>query len=167
MDPFHEYITEYRKQLEKGVINKAYKGLMEYLMGLRTHFQNNYPGYFVSGSLYYGYMDMTYFSFFPASLKDRGLKVAIVFLHEAFRFETWLIGYNKKIQTQYWNMIRESGWSKYHIVPSTKGADSILEYVLVENPDFSDLEALTRQIEAETLVFIEDVVGFLAAYKIG
>lgn len=164
MEAFHEYITEYRTQLQSGVIQQAYKGLMEYLMGLRTHFQKEYPEYFVSGSLYYGYMDMSYFSFFPASLKDRGLKVAIVFLHEAFRFEIWLTGYNKKIQTQYWNMIRESGWSKYHIVPSTKGADSILEHVLVENPDFSDLEALTRQVETGTLSFTKDVENFLSAH---
>jgi len=79
MEPFHEYINEYRKQLAKGAIQKAYQGLMEYIMNLRTHFQNNYPGYFVSGSIYYGYMDMTYFSFTPQSLKQRNLKIAIVF----------------------------------------------------------------------------------------
>lgn len=27
MESFHEYIGEYRKQLEKGAINKAYKGM--------------------------------------------------------------------------------------------------------------------------------------------
>ena len=63
MEPFNEQIDEYRKQLEKGAIKKAYKGLMEYIMDLRTHFKNKYPDYFVSGSIYYGYMDMTYFSF--------------------------------------------------------------------------------------------------------
>ena len=65
MQSFQEYINEYRKQLAKGAIQKAYKGLMEYIMGLRTHFKNKYPDYFVSGSIYYGYMDMTYFSFTP------------------------------------------------------------------------------------------------------
>ena len=38
-------------------------------MELRTQLKNKYPDYFVSGSIYYGYMDMTYFSFFPESLK--------------------------------------------------------------------------------------------------
>ena len=162
MEPFHEYIPEYQTQLKKGSIQKAYKGLMEYMLGLRTHFQKKYPDYFVSGSLYYGYMDMTYFSFFPGSLKDRGLKVAIVFLHEAFRFEAWLAGYNKQVQTKYWKLIKESGWDKYHLVSTTKGADSILEHVLVDNPDFSNLEVLTAQIESGTLGFIQDVESFLA-----
>jgi hypothetical protein len=161
METFHECTDEYRKQLEKGVIQKAYKGLMEYIMDLRTHFQNKYPDYFVSGSIYYGYMDMTYFSFFPKSLKDRKLKIAIVFIHRAFRFEVWLAGYNKQVQSKYWKLFKGSDWNRYHLVTTTKGVDSILESILVENPDFSDLDALTKQIERETLKFITDVEGFL------
>ncbi len=162
MESLHEYTEEYRRQLEKGAIQKAYKGLMEYIMGLRTFFKNKYPDYSVSGSLYYGYMDMTYFSFFPNSLKEQGLKVAIVFLHEAFRFEVWLAGYNKQVQSKYWNLFKESNWKKYPLVSTTEGADSILESVLVDDPDFSDLEALTSQIEKGTLKFIKDIEGFLS-----
>lgn len=38
MESLHACMNEYRKQLEKDYIQKAYKGLMEYIMGLRTHF---------------------------------------------------------------------------------------------------------------------------------
>ena len=164
MEPFHEYINEYRQQLEKGAIIKAYKGLMEYIMDLRTYFNNKYPDYFVSGSIYYGYMDMTYFSFFPESLKQRKLKIGIVFLHEAFRFEVWLFGYNKKVQAKYWELFKESDWNKYHIVSTPKGVDAIIEHVLVDNPDFSDLDKLTKRIELETLKFINDVESFLSKH---
>jgi hypothetical protein len=162
MRTLHESMDEYRKQLEKGAIQEAYKGLMEYMLGLKTYFKTKYPDYFISGSLYYGYMDMTYFSFIPGSLKDRNLKIAVVFIHEAFRFEAWLAGYNKQVQTQYWKLFKESGWDRYHLVPTPQGADSILEHVLVENPDFNDLDALTSQIERGTLQFIQDVEGFLS-----
>jgi hypothetical protein len=165
MAPFHEHINEYRKQLKKGIIQKAYQGLMEYVMGLRTYFKDKYPNYFVSGSIYYGYMDMTYFAFFPESLKRKKLKVAIVFLHEACRFEAWLAGYNKQVQSKYWKLFKESDWNKYHLVSTTKGADSILEYVLVDNPDFSNLDALTKQIERATLKFIKDVESFLFTHE--
>jgi hypothetical protein len=161
MDSFPEYMNEYRKQLERGAIQAAYKGLMEYIMGLRTHFQTKYPDYLVSGSIYFGYMDMTYFSIFPKSLKHRNLKIAVVFLHEAFRFEVWLSGVNKQVQSKYWKFIKESDWNKYRIVPTIKGADSILEHSLVGNPDFRDLDVLTNQIETETLKFISDVESFL------
>jgi len=164
MESFPVSMNEYRKQLEKGLIQGAYKGLMEYIMDLRTHFKNKYPDHFVSGSIYYGYMDMTYFSFIPKSLQDRKLKPAIVFVHETCRFEVWLAGYNKQVQSKYWTLFKESGWDKYHLVPTTKGADSILEYVLVDDPDFSDLDALTKQIERATLKFIEDVESFLSKH---
>ena len=102
MESFHEYILEYRKQMEKGAIRKAYKGLMEYILNLKTYLKNKYPDYFVSGSIYFGYMDITYFSFYPKSLGDMKLKIAIVFIHESMRFEVWLAGYNKQVQSEYW-----------------------------------------------------------------
>ena len=164
MERFHEYMREYRKQMEKGAIKVAYKGLMEYIMDLRVHFKNKYPDYFVSGSIYYGYMDMTYFSFIPESLKRRKLRIAIVFIHDTCRFEVWLAGYNKQVQTKYWKLFQESDWNKYHIVSTTKGVDSIIEYILADNPDFSDLNALTKQIERGTLKFIKDVENFLSKH---
>lgn len=84
-------MNEYKKQLEKGIIQRAYQGLMNYIMELRSYFEKKYPSYSVSGSIYFGYMDMTYFSFFPKSLKLRGFKVGIVFIHDISRFEVWLI----------------------------------------------------------------------------
>lgn len=165
MPSFLESMNEYRNQLEKGIVQHAYRGLMEYIMGLRTHFEKKHPEHFISSSIYQGYMDMTYFSFYPGSFKDRKLKVAIVFVHERFRFEAWLAGFNKQVQSRYWKLIKESGWDKYHIVPTTKGADSIVETVLAENPDFSDMDALTERIESGTLKFIEEVEGFLSIHE--
>ena len=110
-------------------------------------------------------MDMTYFSFFPESLKQRKLKTGIVFNYEAFRFEVWLFGYNKKIQKKYWDLIKQNNWNKYHIVSTLKGMDSILEHTLAENPDFGDLDALTKQIETETMKFITDIEKFLSQYS--
>jgi hypothetical protein len=164
MESLHVYMNEYRKQLAVGAIQKAYKGLMEYIMDLRTFLMNKYPDYFVSGGIYYGYMDMTYFSFYPESIKQRKLKIAIVFVHETFRFEVWLAGYNKQVQSKYWKLFKESDWNQYHLVPTTQGVDSIIESVLVDNPDFRDFEALTTQIERETLIFIKDIESFLSEH---
>jgi len=161
MESLNDYITEYQKQLEKGDIKKAYKGLMDFIMNLRIHFKNKYPDFLVSGSIYYGYMDMTYFAFTPEILNKKKLKVAIVFVHEKVRFEVWLAAKNKKIQAEYWKLFKASGWNKYHIPSTIKDVDSIIEYVLVDQPDFNDLNALTEQIEYETLKFIKDVGDFL------
>ncbi len=162
MESFQDYMNEYRKQLGKGTIARAYKGLMEYITDLKTHFKSNYPDYFVSSSIYYGYMDMTYFSIVPESFKQRNLKIAVVFLHEQFRFEAWLAGYNKQVQAKYWKFFKDSDWKKYPLVATTKGADSIMEYILADNPDFSNLDALSNLIEKGTLKFTRDIEDFLS-----
>jgi hypothetical protein len=40
--------------------------------------------------------------------------------------------------------------------------DAILMHGLVDDPDFSDLDAVTQQIESGVLTFIHDVEAFLA-----
>ncbi|UCF62511.1 MAG: hypothetical protein JSV37_07365 [Anaerolineaceae bacterium] len=100
MRSFPESMNEYKRQLKKGYIQEAYQGLMAYFRDLKSHFKNQYPEYYVSGGIYYGYMDMTYFSLFPESLKRRKLKIALVFIHDVFRFEVWLSGSNRDVQAE-------------------------------------------------------------------
>jgi hypothetical protein len=165
MASFNESMQEYKQQLERGLIQQAYRGLMDYMQGLKTYFRNHYPYAFVSGGLYQGYMDMTYFSFVPASLKSRDLKIAIVFVYDAFRFEAWLSGCNRQVQARYWEIIRESTWDQYPLVPDPLKADAILTHVLVADPDFGSPDALTAQIEQGTLAFTHDIETFLSTIQ--
>ena len=161
METLHKMMQDYKKQLQKGTIQKAYLGLMEYLMGLRTYLKKKYPEHFVSG-FYQGYMDISYFSFPPTSLKLRELKIAIVFVFDTFRFEVWLGAKNKEVQAKYWSFFKKSDWDQYKLIPSLEGEDSILEHVLVNEPDFSDLDTLSKEIESGALRFIEAIEAFLA-----
>ncbi len=156
-------MQEYRRQMQQGVIPAAYKGLMEYMLALRAHFAKRHPDYLVSGSIYQGYMDMTFFTCIPASMKPLQLKVAIVFMHDTCCFEVWLAAINKKVQTRYWKLIQACGWNKYRMPAATAGSDSILEHTLAENPDFRDLDQLTAQIEGGVVAFVKDVEEFLLA----
>ena len=165
MTTFQECMVEYKQQLEKGLIQQAYRGLMDYFAELRMHFQKRYPEFEVSGSIYSGYMDMTYFAVVPASLKQRKLKVAVVFLHEAFRFEVWLSGYNRQVQAKFWQLFRDSGWNHYRLVADPLKADSIIEHVLVEDLDFGDPDALTEQIEAGVRKFMMDIELFFSSQQ--
>jgi len=154
-------MKEYKKQLQLGVINQAYRGLMDYLLSLRNTLTLRHPKYAGSGSFYFGYMDMTYFPLFPPMLKQRNLKIAIVFLHQEFRFELWLAGTNKAVQKQTWQALRAAGWEKYQLVESLAGRDAVIEHILVDDPDFSDLDALTQRIEAGTVQIIHEIEDFL------
>ena len=150
-----------RKQLENGSIQRAYRALLSYMMSLRTHFKNNLAGATVSG-LYQGYMDMTYFALFPSSFKHHNLKIAIVFNYDAFRYEAWLAGSNRKVQRQYWELFKDNRWPGYRVVTPAKGIDSILECDLSSDFDLDDRETLTASIEKVTIAFIDDIERFLA-----
>ncbi|NLP09334.1 hypothetical protein GX408_02945 [bacterium] len=164
MESLQSLIQDYKKQMERGAVPKAYRGLMEYLMALRANLQKKHPDYSLSASLYQGYMDMTYFAFTPKSLQQKKLKIAIVFVHESCRFEAWLAAYNKPVQATYWKWFKESGWNPASLVPTIKGVDSILETILVDEPDFSDLNGLNKKIEQAALKWIKEVEAFLAKH---
>jgi len=162
MGSFAESMNEYKRQLKRGYIQDAYQGLMEYFRDLRLQFMNKYPDYSVSGSIYYGYMDMTYFSLTPESIKSRKLKIAIVFVHDTFRFEVWLSGSNRNVQTKYWKLFKESDWHKYNLASNPRAVDYVIDHILINNPDFGDVDTLTGQIERGTLEFVRDVEEFLS-----
>lgn len=154
-------LVELRKQLEKGMIQQAYKGLLEFMLAFKAGLQKRHPEMEVSGGFYEGYLDMSYFACFPKTLKERKLKIAVVFNYDAFRFEVWLSAVNKQVLAEYWELIKASAWNKYHLVHSLEGMDSALEYVLAAEPDFSDLDGLTETLEKGILQFTQDVIGFL------
>jgi hypothetical protein len=153
-------MEEFHGQLRSGAIQRAYRALLSYIMGLRTYFKDKYPDSYVS-SLYQGYMDMTYFSISPPSLKQRDLKIAIVFNYKAFRFEAWLAGRNRRVNRHYWELFKDRKWPTYRVATPAKGIDSIIECDLTQDFDPSDSDALTTSIENGMGKFIKDMEGFL------
>lgn len=164
MHTIQENVEELQRQLEKGMIQRAYRALLSYMMSLRTHFVEKYGESAVSG-LYQGYMDMTYFALFPSSLKRLDLKIAIVFNYDAFRFEAWLAARNRKVQREYWELFKDSHWADYRVVAPAGGIDSILECDLAKVFDLSDPEALTSRIETATSAFIDNIERFLSEHQ--
>jgi len=161
MESLNEYIKEYKIQLSKGIIQKAYRGIMIFMSGLKNDLEKNYPDFIVS-SLYFGYMDMTYFAFTPSDLKNKKLKIAIVFLHEQERFEAWLGGSNRKVQSEYIEKLKHKKIGNYKLSQVLPGVDSIIESILMEQPDFNHPEELKMQIEERTIRFINDISSLLA-----
>jgi hypothetical protein len=164
MHSIQKDMEELQRQLGKGSIQKAYRALLSYMMGLRIHFMNKYGRPAVS-HLYQGRMDMTYFALFPPSLKRRDLKVAIVFNDEAFRFEAWLAARNRRVQREYWEIFRDSHWAEYRFVAPARGIDSIIEYGLAGDFDFSDTDCLTLRIESATVAFLDSIERFLSEHR--
>ncbi|MBF7097532.1 DUF7000 family protein [Alkalibacter mobilis] len=161
METLNEYVKEYKLQLKKGKIQKAYKGIMSFIFDLKTYLDRKYPDYH-AGALYSGYMDMTYFAFTPLYLKRQKLKVAVVFLHEECKFELWLAAGNRKMQQEYINRLEGQDMGKYKLSEIKPGVDSIIAHSIVDVPDFDNVEQLKNQIENEIMEFVKDINKILA-----
>jgi len=156
-------LGELREQLGKGSVQRAYAAIVGYMSRLRAHFASGQDEGAVSG-LYQGYFDMTYFALFPPSLKSRDLKLAIVFDYETFAFEVWLAARNRKVQRQYWELFRDTGWSKYRVVQPATGIDAIVEHDVASGFELDDPEALTTKMDAALATFLGDLERFLEAH---
>jgi len=160
MQSLQTAVNEYYKQLRNGNIQFAYKGIISFISTLKIQLEKKHPEYYTSG-LYNGYMDMTYFGFTPLALKEKKLKVAIVFLHEEGRFEVWLSGINRGVQSEYIHKLKTIDIGKYKLSIPNPGVDSIVESVLEANPNFDNPIDLNRKIEERILQFIEDMIKLL------
>ena len=158
-ESFSKYIHKYTHQQDIENVARGYRGLIEYLMYLRTHMMNKYSTEYIVGSFYQGYMDMSYFPVTTRFLKAKKLKIGVVFNHEKMRFEIWLLGQNKQIHRKYWNFFKEINENRYSI--SETGENSVIEHNQVDNPDFSQVELLTQNLENGVVKFIEDITQIL------
>ena len=160
MPSMNALVQEYTQQLSKGVIQKAYRGIMAFMSDLRSDLSQNHPDFSVTG-LYFGYMDMTYFAFTPADLKAMKLKIAIVYLHEENSFEVWLGGVNRQVQAEYIKMLSEKDLGEYTLSKVEPGVDAIIAAQIIQQPDFDHPDGLIALIEEKTLRFIKDINPFL------
>jgi len=147
--------------MQNGDIPKTYTVLIKYVSTLKAHCSKQLS-VFTFGNTFQGYMDYTYFYFFDSFLRSQYLRFGIVLNHIEMRFELWLLGQNAEIQKKYWKLLKDSEWNKHQ---TSMPKYSVLEIVLVENPDFNNLDVLTQNIEKEVLRLSEDVINFLKQNK--
>lgn len=152
---------EYKRLLTEGKVQRAYRGIIQFMMKLQTRMKAEHPDFEVS-AVYAGYMDMTYFSFTPKSLSNLGLKIAIVFLHESFSFQIWLGARNRQLQSKFIGLFKQAGWNLSEISAPGPGVDSIIEQVLASQPDFKKPDSLGEEIISGTSAFSTQVEDFLA-----
>ncbi len=153
----NDAVRAYTQQLNERPIQQAYRGIMAFMSQLKTRLERTHPDY-ASSAVYPGYLDMTYFALTPPGLKQRDLKLAVVYLHQECRFEAWLAGANRKVQADYVQLLsrRELGrFSLSHVQP---GVDAIIASPLLEQPDFDHPEEMQSQIEATLAEFVRDII---------
>ncbi|PRY82856.1 DUF7000 family protein [Alkalibacterium olivapovliticus] len=157
MDSLDKHLWEFRTVLKETNSQQAYKGLILYIKELRNYFKENYPEYDVSSNFYQGYMDLTFFTLRSQLTKQKDLKYIVVFTYEHMQFEVWLAGRNRAVMSNYHTKFSHYQMKNYTLTDNRKGMSAILENVVVEHPNFDQLKALTKQIDAGVIQFIQSI----------
>lgn len=134
---------------------------MNCLGKLRSEFAEKYPCYETGSNIYQGYMDMSYFSLNTERLKEKRLKVAIVYLHEKRAFEIWLSARNREILKKYRTIISSAALKDVIAFHDADNEDAVIECILTSDPDFDDQTSLTQSIKSGTEKFITAVTGLI------
>ena len=157
MKTLNQQIADYTELLRQGELQIAYRSILNYMGKLRSDFAALHPEYEISGSIYQGYLDMTYFSVIPAALKAKGLKIAVVYLHEKGSFEVWLSARNRATLRKYKPTGDSKLWHGFPVFHDPENGDAALEFTLTSEPDFDEQNSLTQLIVSGTEKFISAV----------
>jgi hypothetical protein len=151
------------KNSSKRAIFNKHVGLVKYATKLNTTLSKNLSENYSFGSLFQGYMDYTYFYYSNDFLKKRKLKMGLILNHSKMQFEVWLLGQTIPIQEKYWQYFKTTKWNKNR---TTKPQYSILEAVLIENPNFNDLDMLSQQIEDNLVLMTNEIIEDIKTSKL-
>ena len=157
MKRLNKQIAAYTQQLRLGEIQMAYKGILAFIGKLRAAFIKKYPHYDVS-NIYQGYLDMSYFSLSTKPLKDQGLKIAIVYLHEKGSFEVWLSARNRDIARTHQSIIDRLS-DEINVFHDKNNQDAIAESILTCTPDFEDQAFLINTIDQGVEKFVATIIN--------
>ena len=150
----------YHEALNKGDIQKAYRSILSFIFELKTELGQKYPKYAIS-QVYQGYMDMSYFAITPPELRAKKLKIALIYLHEANRFELWLSANNRKLQKEWIDVLNQVENLDYRVSELGVGIDSIVEYIVHVSPNFEAKESLKQSLAMNIDRFIKAMEGLI------
>ncbi len=152
----NQQVKKYHQLINDENLEQAYCIIMSTMSQLKVTWDTRYPE-MPSGSLYQGFLDMTFISVKPAGLSDLDLKVSIVYLHQRNSFEGWLVARNRKIQSDIHQKLQSQPLGKYNLTVLAPGVDAIIDTVLIQHPDFDDPASLIEEVIKNSLNFISDM----------
>lgn len=161
MENFNELMKDFKNQLDKGRIQKAYRYIFDLFTDLANEIKNNQNKSISTNSLYHGYLDMTYLPVVTDTLKVNGLKIAIVFNYHLFQFELWLSAVNRKKRNEILEIISKSKWNRYKTVEDNENTDAIIELKIKGIDEFGNKNRIVSIVAKETVTFINDIESFI------
>ncbi len=158
MKKLNDIVAVYHKELRKGDILIAYNELVKFVMTTRTELVKKLDHQYSFAKILHGYMDYTYFYYTNDFLKSKKLKFGLVLNHLEMRFEVWLLGNTIPVQKEYWNLLKSTKWNKDK---TEMPQYSIIEAVIIDKPDFNNLELLSLNIHKSMIQVTAEIIELL------
>lgn len=152
-----DLLSEYKELLQTTNLRESYQEFIKLFRYIRLSLEKSMPEYKVQGNIVENGMDYSYFLFTNKNLKEKGLKMAVVFVHSNFQFEVWLSGYNRNYQSKYYDLLKGKNIS-FELTDNPTRKDYILRVTLEESVDLSDGNLLIKEIKSisnKLLMFVE------------
>ena len=152
-----DLLSEYKKLLQTTNLRKGYQEFIKLFRYIRAALEKSMPEYKFQGNIVENGMDYSYFLFTNKNLKEKGLKMAVVFVHSNFQFEVWLSGYNRNYQSKYYDWLKGKN-IPFELTDNPTRKDYILRVALEESVDLSDGNLLIKEIKSisnKLLMFVE------------
>lgn len=148
----------YRNLLQTTQLQKAYQEWLRWFRFLRGELENQMPEFKFQAAVAENGMDYAYFQFASFPLKEKGLKIAVVFLHREFRLEVWLSGVNRKSQVLWEEKLR-STLTSFSLTADPLHTDYILRAPVPV--DWAEGEAAVAAAKQTVMRLMNEVQTFL------
>lgn len=141
-------LAVYKTLLETTELQEGYQEFIRLFRYLRIELEKELDDFSFSSRIVENRMDFAYFQLLSDELKEKGLKVQIVFVHKEYQFEVWISGYNRKIQCDYYNHLKDQK-IKYSLNHNPNRVDYIIKSKLPKDIDLSNCSTLTQKLKSE------------------
>jgi len=157
----NDLMLDFRAQLAKGQIQKAYRYIFDIFADLGRELKAGGPPAVNTNALYHGYLDMTYLPVVTETLKNHGLKIAVVFNYSSFQFELWLSAVNRRRRLEVREKLKGSTWNRCEMAASDRNPDAIIEFKVRGISEFGDRNRIVASLAKETFAFIGEIEKFV------
>ena len=156
------FIDRYTTAVAQGDLTYAYHGILSALTRFKSAWESAHPQDTV-GTLYQGYLDMSFVAVLPAALAEKRLKISLVYLHPSGSFTLWLIAGNRAIQKSVSDALRNVPLGEYTLTKLEPGVDAIIALDLPKPYAFDEPEQLTKDMLQAAEAFLADMTALVGS----
>lgn len=149
-------LTTYKNLIQTTELQEGYQAFIKLFCFLRSELKKELPQMMFSNQIEENKMNFAYFQLTNQSLKTKGLKIQVIFVHKTCSFELWVSGYNRKIQCEYYEKLKEISMP-YLLNDYPKKEDYIFKQLMDSNLELEATSEFVAKIKAELEKLIEYV----------